>query len=764
MYVPIILLYTYDTIICVIIEKVNEIVMNEFNIIHEFFVEGKDRHASHVLLHVTEPSTPEEEHRKGYFFALVEMNYASPEQVEHMQHIIDDLESGYYEGEDEGPDGKSAFEAALEYLNRRSDQVLSKSNNVHCIVGVLRGKTLTFAYHGAPQALLYYTSRSGELQSVDVLADAGENTSDQLFSSLLDGEVNPGDWFYISTPGVHAHFPGSRLGNLITSRTMSSCTSYIENILKDMREDTSFGGLFLQPIDTKKQEPPTKKKRKKQGSVASLQKLMQAEKSTAQTLSPPVFGSLREKFTKKDAKKSSTRTKKQTSKSTSPKSSQKDQNDLLGKILVSVGEMVVRIGVHLYRSSIWLGKGVWKLFIVLLILATNKNNGRKHMLNQMKDKLQSLRLQFSSLTILSKVLFLATIVLSIIFISSIGVLRMKEKQNILHQALTSKVEAIEEQLENAEASILYGNTDKAFDMLQTAKQSIESLPADQKDVEEIKTRLTGLLDEQFRKIQKVTLVETTAIADLSEKQVTISGLEKIDNSLLAYGAENQTLYTITIATGEVREQIHDTLGTFAGASVPKENDEAIFFATNNTVASYDKESTALSPKDISYPVDNVKMIGPYIYNTRLYAVDTANNQIYKHNKTSTGYDKGAAWLKDSDDRLANATTLAVDGSIYVGREDGSIVKYSKGVEESFTINNLEPALASAIELWTHNNVDYLYILEPANQRIVKVSKSGRLVKQYKHDDWANPAGFVVDAEGDTIYVVDSGKIYSFGDK
>jgi hypothetical protein len=35
--------------------------------INEFFIEGGDQKKSHVLLHITEPSTPEEEDR-GYFF------------------------------------------------------------------------------------------------------------------------------------------------------------------------------------------------------------------------------------------------------------------------------------------------------------------------------------------------------------------------------------------------------------------------------------------------------------------------------------------------------------------------------------------------------------------------------------------------------------------------------------------------------------------------------------------------------------------------
>ena len=40
--------------------------------LNEFFVEGSSPEESHVLLNITEPSTPEER-GKGYFFAICEI-------------------------------------------------------------------------------------------------------------------------------------------------------------------------------------------------------------------------------------------------------------------------------------------------------------------------------------------------------------------------------------------------------------------------------------------------------------------------------------------------------------------------------------------------------------------------------------------------------------------------------------------------------------------------------------------------------------------
>ena len=89
--------------------------------IQEFFVEGSDQRASHVLLHITEPNTPAE-FAKGYFFALAEMKNGTMAHIEQLQRIIDDLEAGFYT--DHG-DTQNDIETLFALINRRSHKLLS---------------------------------------------------------------------------------------------------------------------------------------------------------------------------------------------------------------------------------------------------------------------------------------------------------------------------------------------------------------------------------------------------------------------------------------------------------------------------------------------------------------------------------------------------------------------------------------------------------------------------------------------------------------
>ena len=159
--------------------------------VNEFFVEGKNRRASHVLLHITEPNSPEER-EKGYFFAIVEVNEARMDQIEHIQKMISDLESGYYETDDE--EDKNAFEITLEYINRRGHHILASHahSELHAIVGAIKDGEISFAYHGEPTALVWYKNKQGVHQRLSVIDIGDAPPENQLYRSPSETNDNIG--------------------------------------------------------------------------------------------------------------------------------------------------------------------------------------------------------------------------------------------------------------------------------------------------------------------------------------------------------------------------------------------------------------------------------------------------------------------------------------------------------------------------------------------------------------------------------------------
>ena len=360
--------------------------------IHEFFVEGKNQDRSHVLLHITEPGTPEEM-SKGYFFAVAEINNGSIEQIEHLQQMIDDLESGYYETEDQ--DGKSAFEITLEFINRRGHHVLQYHDAItNCLVGVLRGHELFFAYHGSPVAQLFYKNKE-ELSHLNILeTPAGAQNPDQLFSSMLQGSISEGDYFYVATPHVADYFTTDRLTKILTSKNTRQSAEHIQKILSDFNDEISFGGILLH-FPTEFQIPKTGKQLRnlsEKGSAQSLNDMINQEKNTAEILSPPIMDGVKKSwsnlFSKGDkiARPIITPRTHSSIEITSkgeietnfrPRTEEGEPDTMTNTILINLGKGVVGAITMLYRLVkniiIYSGKGLLGLFI----LTTNKGGQRE---------------------------------------------------------------------------------------------------------------------------------------------------------------------------------------------------------------------------------------------------------------------------------------------------------------------------------------------------------------------------------------------------
>lgn len=746
--------------------------MKEILELHEFFVEGKNRRKSHVLLHITEPTTQSEK-EKGYFFAVAELINGSTEQIEHIQKMIDDLESGFYETEDE--EDKSAFEITLEYINRRGHHILQfEESELHAIVGVMNNGTLSFAYHGSPLATVFYKGKQERYQQMDIIDPDDVLEEGQLFSSLLEGAIKKDDFFFVASPHVAQYFSDDRLEKIITGRSTRQSTLHMQKVLTNMRGQESFGGILFH-VTSRDTLPKTGKMpaHLKQGSAESLQKLMNAQKETSQTLRPPVMGKASEmlgNYFKKDeehAEEQQTRKRKEARpaheaetnhRPRAPKPLQKES--VLNTILIALGKGLVVILQFcialLQRLFLSLKDGADFLFIFI----TNKGGKRRDTVDKMRLSYQKKREAFIHLPLISKMLFLLTILLAIIFISSIFVLRYRENKEAEVTNYQNQVQAIIDKKDAAEASMIYGGDAKAFTLLKEAKELVEALPQNDAEQQAKASELAQSIEDGLMELRNVEEVTPELLADLFTTGIQTTKIALLGDTLIAYGKDAESHILVDAQTGSTEIRQHSALAPLSSASTPKENDFTLFISGTDGIATLDAESKNLTSQDISFAASGISLADLSVYNRRLYTLDNGNGQIYRHNATGAGYDQGSPWITSKTTDLSDAVSLAIDGDIYVLKPSGTIVKFAAGVEESFTIQGLDPALENPVALWTYNDVDQIYILEPTHKRLVILAKNGTLIKQITSKEWDRPTGMVIDDEANKAYILDNNKIYS----
>ncbi|PLX26156.1 hypothetical protein C0581_05100 [Candidatus Parcubacteria bacterium] len=746
--------------------------MNNKLEIQEFFVEGNDQQTSHVLLHLAEPVTQEEK-EKGYFFALIEINESHHEQITQLQQIIDEIETEYYETEDVDDE---TFEHIIQDINRKSHHILGyKESEINALVGTLNNSRLVLAYHGAPQALLYYTTPDG-LRETSII-DGDTNNSHQLFSAVVEGNISKGDFVYIATPHVNDFFSSDRVRKILQSRTTRQSAMHIGKVLESLKNEYSFGGILFH---TPKSIQPLIEEDEKEhvGSQASLDNFLGTAKATEETLSPPIMkhakGKVKDVFQKftsgknkrvEKAKKRATETKTtrhgniETNHRTS---SVQSQENWTGKLLILLGRGIVILGTGLFIVSKKILEWTALFLQHSFYFITNKNGKRTLTIDSSKSYIDNKKHQVRHMGMVSKVLFIALLVFVILFIGSITYIKVRENREIKQAQYTTLIETIEEKRDEAESRLLYGEDEKALELLNEASELASTLPTKKDSERETSDNLKQSIETLLQTLRNITVVDAELITDLSVSngQANTTNIILFNEKILAYGPEDEILYTVDPITKNVEQKKHETIAQLSAADVPKEDDKAVFISSNNNIVELEKESNGFANKDITYPVDDPPLTDISIYNRRTYLLSSENDQIYKHNPIQTGYDRGSEWITSKTDSLSNARSLTVDGDIYV-LTDNTILKFFAGTQQGFEIRGLDPVLENPREIWTYADVNNVYILEPTHKRVVAIDKEGNFVGQYTSDAWQNPTSIVVQESEKSVYLLDENKVYRF---
>ncbi len=716
--------------------------------IHEFFVQGTDTDRSHVLLHISEPSADEE--NKGYFFALCEIIDGSEHIISHVQKMIDDVEANYYDIHNEQE--KNAFEQSIEYINRRSHHLLQdKIAELNLLFGVIENNKISFASRGPTNAYLVY-HKGTELHHVPVNEEK-KIPEDQIFSSLVEGEIRVDDYFVISTSSVEKYFSIDRIEKILIQKDTKGSSLHIQKTLEQVKSESPLCGILI--------HRPREEDLPKFSRLPKIARPIQSSLPAAKTLFASTLSSISKRLSKNTSDNGIF--------NPQPKALLEQEKPHRGVqkniprpiIFIANGISIITVAfVQLVRTLI-----VWivKTFRFLFILATNRRGERAQSLNTFRIGLRENFYTFKRLPIFSKILLALCILAILVFVSSILVVRHRDAQQALVTEYNQTVSEIKNKKDLAESKMLYQDTENAFAILQEAKNLLGTLETNpKKDSVELQT-LSLEIEHSLGLLRKETTPTANVKADIGAQfgAAQTDRLVRLDNTLVAFGSGEKNYYFINLDTGAVVQKNHDTIPSLLSGNAPKEYDKIVFTIDPNQIAEYDKTTDSLSTKEIGFPSENVNIQDIFVYNRKLYTLDTQGGQIYRHNQTQTGYDKGTAWITDVGVDIKNAASITIDGDVYVLKNNGQVIKLSAGKVQPFSLNALDPALTNPTQIWTYNDVKNIYILEPSTKRVVVLDKNGTLIKQYTSSNWVNPESMIVDEARNTVYILDSNKIYSF---
>ena len=322
------------------------------------------------------------------------------------------------------------------------------------------------------------------------------------------------------------------------------------------------------------------------------------------------------------------------------------------------------------------------------------------------------------------------------------------------------MEDIQDALDVASASIIYQDTEEARQKLVNGLALLEALPETARtDRLERQETLRAGFERELNVLRKLTPVETlTLLASLPEGvqahaigfDNTTSYLFSTDGAVYQFDASSQALNRIGVDTPE-------NLGPLTRVRYDDVND-VLYVFDGRQIAQFDPDQLtyAIHPiTDLSEGTDDFDF-----YARRIYALSSENEQVYRHDRSGDGFSAPVRWLEARTVTLSDALSLSVDGSVWVLKANGQIVKYSGGLEETWRQDAIDPPLGGDPVLWTTDRVDDLLILDASGGRIVVIQKSsGKLIYQLTHDAFKDASG-VFERDGE-IFVATQTGLHSF---
>lgn len=353
----------------------------------------------------------------------------------------------------------------------------------------------------------------------------------------------------------------------------------------------------------------------------------------------------------------------------------------------------------------------------------------------------------------NKLILIIAIILLIGFIVSLIITTKKKEQDTDNEKYEKILSEIKDKKMEYDLAGIYKDENLAKEKLKEISDLINSLPQKTKKQQEEYSTILNSITEILNKVRKMeTITNPETISDLN---FNINKIIKQGNQIIALGTNSSQISKIDInskiQTSIGKENLYSNINVFA------KNGDNIIGLDIKDLAKINTTNSEISKEQIAYHPNYKSAQDAQFYAENLYILDSSSNQIYKHIGNNGKLDKGDTWIKDSTD-ISSSGCIAIDTNIYIGKNDGSIIKMFSGKKLPFELKDVDPKISKIDKIYTDKTIKEIYLLDSANKRIVIIDKDGNLLKQYYLPTLKQINNFTVDGASKKLYLTSENKI------
>lgn len=243
-------------------------------------------------------------------------------------------------------------------------------------------------------------------------------------------------------------------------------------------------------------------------------------------------------------------------------------------------------------------------------------------------------------------------------------------------------------------------------------------------------------------------------AGSSEEKQIFSLLDKVNAQLTPSNNASPTAMT-KVASGT--DAFLDFAGKHTDTPYIAQGDTSFYYADSSGISQVAQSGGSV--KQIIQNGGDWKSLGGFgTYLGNMYILDTKDG-IDKYAVTSSGFGSKTAYFSGNTPDLSKAVSIAIDGSIWILETDGTLVKYTKGTQDTFTITGLSTSLVSPTQIVTSVDDANIYVLDNGNARLVVIKKDGTFVAQYSNPLLKSATQLDINESAKKAYILSDDAVY-----
>jgi hypothetical protein len=153
----------------------------------------------------------------------------------------------------------------------------------------------------------------------------------------------------------------------------------------------------------------------------------------------------------------------------------------------------------------------------------------------------------------------------------------------------------------------------------------------------------------------------------------------------------------------------------------------------------------------------------YAYAGNMYILEKSTSSVWRYPGSGGGFGEKSSWLAPGINiDLSKVVSWVIDGSVWILTSSGKIERYNQGAPQDFDQVKIIPELSNPSAIYTNEDLENVYVLDPAYERVVVFDKSGGYKAQYRASILKDAIGVAASEEEGKIIVLTKEKLFSIG--